>query len=436
MASTIDATKPITGNPTTLSVRDNFAAAKSEIEALQTDKLEAASPAMTGDATITDATSPSLTLKDSGSVALTDLNATFTITDNDDIVGVSFGYEAAKALIDIDPANDLLGVGEFVIEISGNEAFQVDEDGVSVGNLTAERPTDFGRNALVVHAPFDDGITLYNTNSGFGDQIGIDFVGGDAAADTDYGEIIYDLGDGAFSFNCEGVLELYIDSAGINVGNTSQSVTVLDIDSSGGGSGTIQFNDNGATNRASIVYSHSPDILYFNYQGTTFMEVQGTVVDFGVFDARFDDNSIIALGSSQDMEIFHDGTHNYIDLNVGSLYVRDGTTTRFTFADSTGDFTATGNVTAYSDSRLKKDLVRIEDALDKIEQLTGYTYTRKDTGERQTGLIAQDVQKVLPEAVSQAADGTLALAYGNLLGLVVEAVKDLSARLDAIEGDK
>ena len=94
---------------------------------------------------------------------------------------------------------------------------------------------------------------------------------------------------------------------------------------------------------------------------------------------------------------------------------------------------ATGNVLAYSDARLKTDLVRIDDALYRVSGLAGYTFTRTDSGERQTGLLAQDVQKVLPEAVSEAENGTLSLAYGNLAGLLVEAIKELAVEVAAIK---
>lgn len=100
--------------------------------------------------------------------------------------------------------------------------------------------------------------------------------------------------------------------------------------------------------------------------------------------------------------------------------------------DNSGNFTATGNITAYSDIRLKKDLSQIRDALGKVTQLTGYTFTRTDTQARQTGLLAQEVKEVLPEAVLD--DGEyLSLAYGNLAGLLVEAIKEISAKVDKIE---
>ena len=102
---------------------------------------------------------------------------------------------------------------------------------------------------------------------------------------------------------------------------------------------------------------------------------------------------------------------------------------------ASGSITASGNVTAYSDAKLKTDMAQIRDALDKVETLTGYTYTRIDTGHRETGLIAQDVQAVLPEAVADN-DGTLSLAYGNLVGLLVEAIKELRAEVDELRGAK
>ena len=98
------------------------------------------------------------------------------------------------------------------------------------------------------------------------------------------------------------------------------------------------------------------------------------------------------------------------------------------------DFYAYGNVTAFSDIRLKTDLQRIENALDKVEQLNGYTFlkTNEEGGRRHTGVVAQELLKVLPEAVSEQ-DGFYAVAYGNLAGLLIEAVKALHQRVRELE---
>lgn len=100
--------------------------------------------------------------------------------------------------------------------------------------------------------------------------------------------------------------------------------------------------------------------------------------------------------------------------------------------DGSGNLTANGNVTAYSDRRIKKDLVPIQDALGKVRSLVGYTYTRIDTGERQTGLVAQDVQAVLPEAVVDNGE-VLSVAYGNMAGLLVQAINEMQSRIEALE---
>jgi hypothetical protein len=128
------------------------------------------------------------------------------------------------------------------------------------------------------------------------------------------------------------------------------------------------------------------------------------------------DLRISAAASGNDVAMYNDAGDLYWNNGIALMYL-----------SATGDLTATGNVTGYSDVRLKTDLTRIEGALDKLETLTGYTYTRTDSGNRQTGLLAQDVQAVLPEAVVEGE--YLSVAYGNMLGLVVEAIKELRAEV-------
>lgn len=98
--------------------------------------------------------------------------------------------------------------------------------------------------------------------------------------------------------------------------------------------------------------------------------------------------------------------------------------------DVTGDFTATGDVTAYSDERLKSDIVTIPDALEKVKALRGVNFTKD--GEASTGVIAQEVQQVIPEVVHEN-DEYLSVAYGNLVGVLIEAVKELSAEVEALK---
>ena len=130
--------------------------------------------------------------------------------------------------------------------------------------------------------------------------------------------------------------------------------------------------------------------------------------------------------------------HSYI--NVNGVSFNTNNTAPIAFAISATEvvrISTTGllcqqNITAYSDLSLKENLEVIPNALDKLCSLTGYTYDRIDSGVRQTGLVAQDVQAVLPEAVEEAEDGTLALAYGNLAGLFTEAIKELNNTVEEL----
>jgi len=96
-----------------------------------------------------------------------------------------------------------------------------------------------------------------------------------------------------------------------------------------------------------------------------------------------------------------------------------------------GSFTATGNVTAFSDERLKENVATIEGALDKVSQMRGVTYNYKselNDGQRGTGVIAQEMQQVMPEVVEEGE--YLSVAYGNIVGVLIEAVKELKEELN------
>ncbi|WP_354689958.1 tail fiber domain-containing protein [Lentibacter algarum] len=90
------------------------------------------------------------------------------------------------------------------------------------------------------------------------------------------------------------------------------------------------------------------------------------------------------------------------------------------------------NFVSSSDVRLKSNIAPIPQALAKVKALTGITFTMAGNETPQMGLIAQDVQRVAPEVVVEA-DGVLRLAYGNLVGLLVEAIKDLAQEVDQLK---
>jgi hypothetical protein len=110
--------------------------------------------------------------------------------------------------------------------------------------------------------------------------------------------------------------------------------------------------------------------------------------------------------------------------------------------ESDGDFHADGDVIAYStttasDERLKENIQVVENAVDKCKALRGVTFDWKRDGAASAGVIAQDVQEVLPEAVKQVTgmngEDHLTVNYGALTSILIEAVKELSAKVEELE---
>lgn len=145
-----------------------------------------------------------------------------------------------------------------------------------------------------------------------------------------------------------------------------------------------------------------------------------------------------APGSSNTpfIDLHSSGTSNDYDVRLiasgGNSSAGNGTLT----ITASGGVWASHNIIAYSDRRVKKDIEPIRGALAKLLQIVGVSYTRIDTNEREIGVIAQDVDSVFPEAVSESGVSgtkTLGVAYGNLVGPVIEAIRELASRVEALE---
>ena len=139
--------------------------------------------------------------------------------------------------------------------------------------------------------------------------------------------------------------------------------------------------------------------------------------------------------------MFCNGSHLYLDLNsgIGNFYIRDGSTTRFTFNDN-GAFTATndiisqGNINSTSDVRLKTNIKTLTNPLDKVLQMRGVEYDRIDLeGKHQIGVIAQEIEEVAPELVSSDGDGMKSVSYGNITAILIEAVKEQQKQIDELK---
>ena len=111
-----------------------------------------------------------------------------------------------------------------------------------------------------------------------------------------------------------------------------------------------------------------------------------------------------------------------------------GTTLAATLSGA-GAFTAVGNVTAFSDARVKTNIKTIDNALSKVLALRGVTYNRTDLKDKseQIGVIAQEVKEILPQVVQENEDGHYSVAYGNIVGVLIEAIKEQQAQIEELK---
>lgn len=220
---------------------------------------------------------------------------------------------------------------------------------------------------------------------------------------------------------------LTIQEATGNTGNASQGTLTLKHNNSGGSS-SIVFTSavNAGSDYAYIRYQDQDNSTYFPLQTGT---AECSRLTIGVENDTVDTNgeTLVLKGA---YGIVYDANRHFFttgNVSIGSndargykLYVQ-------------GQIYASDDITAFSDITAKSNLEIIHDPLTKIQQLNGYTYdmiketpTLTKITPRYTGIIAQELEKVLPEAVHKDTEGKLSVAYGNLAGLFVECIKELT----------
>ena len=125
-------------------------------------------------------------------------------------------------------------------------------------------------------------------------------------------------------------------------------------------------------------------------------------------------------------------------VNTTALVFSTGTdgeaTERFRITGA-GAFTGAGDIESTSDIRTKENIKPIENALEIVSKIRGVTFNKKDTPDKESvGVIAQEVEKAgLTQAVSENHDGMKTVAYGNMVGLLIEAIKDQQKQIDEIK---
>ena len=272
------------------------------------------------------------------------------------------------------------------------------------------------------------GVNLTIADALLPDSISSDITGNAATATAwDTGRTIELTGDvigTSGSFDGSGNLSFAVAVADNSHNHTISNVTDLSTTlsgklSTGGGTltGSLKINDE------------------YNLQlGTD--DTTKTTLRQGTFSTVSDCFSIVTTGAGG---VNPDA---YWSLPGSTLYIANNIDATIALS-STGSIVAEGDITAFgtvSDITRKENIVKIEGALDKIAKVSGYTYNYIGDSTPMTGVIAQEFEEVLPQVVyeTKLLDGTMskAVRHGNIVGLLIEAIKELKAEIEELKKDK
>ena len=304
--------------------------------------------------------------------------------------------------------------------------------GIAFSSLSA-KPTTIAGYGIT------DASTTTEMNAAISTAVGNLVDSAPTALDT-LNELAASLGDdadfaGSMTTNLAGKLNL---SGGALTGavTTTSTFDGRDVSADGTKLDTIATNANYITNNNQLTNGAGYITSFTNttYSGGDGITLSGTT--FNIDDDLRGDVSKIGQDTNDYLTVESNRIDFVLDGNVDMRLENDG------------DLHVDGNVVAYStttsDERLKKDIVKIDNALDKVSQLGGYTFEYKKDGRKSAGIIAQEVEKVMPSAVTEMTlpvkmgqdDETLykVVQYDQLHGLMIEAIKELKAEIETLKG--
>ena len=379
------------------------------------------------DEDIRDVVAAMLTAGTNVSLSEDDANDTLTITSTD----TNTTYSAMTT--------STLGLGKIRYATGSTPAAEAQ-------STTANRTygiTKNSSNQLVVNVPWTDTDTDTNTfrsisvdGTSIGSTTALDIVAGNnITLSESSGEVTIDATNTNTQLSTEQVQDIV---GGMVSGNTETNISVTYNDSAG----KLNFS---STNTNTNILS-----------GGT---ITGDVTVNG--DMTFEDGHKLELGTGADLDLYHTSNNSYIDNNTGNLYIRcnpsgeihlrpkesengiivrnDGKTELY-FDNAkkletvtggvnvTGTMTASADVVAYSDERLKSDIKTLDGS--KVYDMRGVSFI-KDNKES-SGVIAQELEKIAPELVNNEGEYK-AVAYGNVVGYLIEAIKDLKAEIEILK---
>jgi hypothetical protein len=251
--------------------------------------------------------------------------------------------------------------------------------------------------------------------------------------------------------------QIFTDSVGISssLTYTPNSGTLTAQYFSGNGSGLTNvaaLTATVATNAANVaIAAVSTSAEHYLHFGTAISGYDDVNIDADLTynpstnTLRLDaDGASLVIGENTNIQFSHSGTNAFIDVNTGNLYVRDNLDSVHSLFDIlTGDFHVDGDVVAFStliasDPKLKTNIQSLQNSLEKVNQLNGVSWNWKSDNTPSAGVISTDVKKVLPQAVSvrsslNSSETFEIVNYDAIVGLLVEAVKDLSLQIEELK---
>jgi hypothetical protein len=210
----------------------------------------------------------------------------------------------------------------------------------------------------------------------------------------------------------------------------------------------------GIADGQAIIYDGTSESFVAGNAGETYTAGTGLSLDANNEFTNSAPDQTVALTGSGATSV----TGTYPNFTISSTDTNTDTNTTYTAGNGltltgtvfkmsgtyTGDFTATGDITAFgtSDERLKTNISVIDSALDKINKISGYTFNWNELAEdkdqtlREAGVLAQEIEEVLPEVTTTREDGYKAVRYEKLVPLLIEAIKELSEKVERLEREK
>jgi hypothetical protein len=216
---------------------------------------------------------------------------------------------------------------------------------------------------------------------------------------------------------------LEVNSGAIRIADNGVTQAKLDFVSDAGGAMTLQGTG------PSLSFNDT-DLSYAD--ASEYPQLDGASTNLNLkanksgSEITFNTNSVLRLQVGEDVAKDAAGTGSQAGIKVtNDIY-------------ATGDISADGDVVASlsSDIRLKENVTPIVDAIDKVNELSGCTFKWKDCATYNgddVGVIAQEVQKVIPSAVKERHDGYLKVDYTRLVPLLLESIKELSQKIEILE---